>query len=244
MSGSRLRFLGTGDSEAMRFWNTNLLLEAGSRRLLIDCGYTIKYALRDAGLAVPDIEAILITHTHADHAYGLERFGIETRYRYDTRVTLYAEPDVLPALWHETLKGSMGYSSDGENRLEDFFDVAPIENHAFEFAGHRLRTFPTLHTGGMATYGVEIDDGVIFTADSKPLPWIAEDRSQRTILHDCSLQADNPVHATLGELVAFYPPEVRRRLLAIHYGDDLDTHRATIERELGGVAEQGASLAL
>lgn len=244
MSDGRLRLLGTGDSEAMRFWNTNLLLEAGERRLLIDCGYTIKYALRDAGLGIPDIEAILITHTHADHAYGLERFGIETRYRYGTRVRLYAEPDVLSVLWEFTLKGSMGFSSDGENRLEDFFDVVAIENHAFEFAGHRLRTFPTLHTGGMASYGVEIDDCVIFTADSKPLGWLAADCTTRTILHDCSLQADNPVHATLGELVAFYPPGVRRRLLAIHYGDDLEAYRATIERELGGVAEQGASLAL
>lgn len=244
MSADRLRFLGTGDSEAMRFWNTSLLLEAGQRRLLIDCGYTVKYALRDAGLAIPDIEGVLITHTHADHAYGLERFGIESRYRYNTRVRLYAEPDVLPALWDFTLKGSMGFSSDGENRLEDFFDVVPIENHRFEFADHRLRMFPTLHTSGMATYGVEIDDRVIFTADSKPLPWIAADRTARTILHDCSLQPDNPVHATLGELVTFYPPEVRRRLLAIHYGDDLERHRATIERDLGGVAEQGASMAL
>ncbi|AOV16134.1 hypothetical protein BJI67_02790 [Acidihalobacter aeolianus] len=244
MSGHRLRFLGTGDSEAIDFWNTNLLLEAGERRLLIDCGYTIKYALRDAGLAIPDIEAILITHTHADHVYGLERFGVETRYRYGTRVRLYAEPDVLPVLWDATLKGGMGYSSDGENRLEDFFEVVPIAEHAIEFAGHRLRTFPTLHTGGMATYGVEIDDRVIFTADSKPLPWIAQDRSARAILHDCSLQADNPVHATLDELIAVYPPEVRSRVLAIHYGDDLEAHRATIERELGGVAEQGGSLAL
>lgn len=244
MNGSRLRFLGTGDSEAIDFWNTNLLLEAGERRLLIDCGYTIKYALRDAGLTIPDIEAIFITHTHADHVYGQERFGIETRYRYGRRVKLFGEPDVLPTLWDETLKGSMGRSSDGENRLEDFFEVVPIEHHAFEFAGHRLRTFPTRHTDGMATYGVEIDERAIFTADSKPLAWLAEDRSERTILHDCSLQADNPVHATLGELLAYYPPEVRRRLLAIHYGDDLEAHRATIERELGGVAEQGASLTL
>ncbi|APZ42072.1 MBL fold metallo-hydrolase [Acidihalobacter ferrooxydans] len=244
MSASRLRFLGTGDSEAIDFWNTNLLLEAGARRLLIDCGYTIKYALRDAGLAIPDIDGILITHVHADHAYGLERFGIETRYRYGMRVRLYAEPDVLPALWHETLKGSMGHSSDGENRLEDFFDVVPIEDHAFTFAGHSLRTFPTPHTVGMATYGVEIDDRVIFTADSKPLPWLAQDRTARTILHDCSLQDANPVHATLGEIIAYYPPDVRRRMLAIHYGDALDAHRATIERELAGVAEQGASLPL
>ncbi|WP_083251108.1 MBL fold metallo-hydrolase [Acidihalobacter yilgarnensis] len=243
MSTRRLRFLGTGDSESMRFWNTNLLLESEGRRLLIDCGYTVKYALRDVGLTLADIDAIMITHVHADHAFGLERAGYETRYTLGRRIPLILEPDILPALWEHTLKGSMGLSSDGENRLEDFFDVQPVVGHCFEFAGCALRTFPTEHTPGMATYGLIFDDDVIFTADSKPLDWLAADRSARRILHDCSLQSWNPVHATLGELIEAYPRTVRERLLAIHYGDTLEAHRGLIERELGGVADQGGEIA-
>ncbi len=244
MTAARLRFIGTGDSEAIRFWNTNLLLEAGGRRLLIDCGYTIKYALRDAGLGIPDIDEILITHTHADHAWGLERVGVETRYRYHRRVRLHAAPEVLALLWEHSLKGSMGFSSDGENRLEDFFDVSPLRKGVLPFAGLRLSLFPTLHTEGLPSYGVEIGDRVIFTSDSKPLPWLARDCSDRLILHDCSLQEDNPVHATLSELIVFYPREVRRRMLAIHYGDALEAFRPCVERALGGVAEQGGWIAL
>ncbi|WP_455380383.1 MBL fold metallo-hydrolase [Acidihalobacter prosperus] len=239
MSRRRLRFLGVGDSESINFWNTNLLLETESRRLLIDCGYTIKYALRDVGLTLGDIDAIAITHVHADHVFGLERFGYEMRYSYRRRIPLMLEPNIMSALWEQTLKGCMGRSSDGENRLEDFFNVKPISHHAFGFEGCQLHTFPTIHTPGMDTYGLIFDDDVIFTADSKPLDWLASDRSDRLILHDCSLQASNPVHATLEELIRVYPPQVRNRLLAIHYGDDLETYRSLIERELGGVAEQG-----
>ena len=236
---SRLCFLGTGDSEAVNYWNTNLLLESGGQRLLIDCGYTIKYALRDVGLGVNDIDAIFITHIHADHCFGLERFGYETRYTYNTRIPLYATPDVLDPLWNETLKGSMGHSSDGENQLDDFFEVHIIKGHRFRFGECELELFRTNHTGGMATFGVIIDDRLIFTSDSNPLPWIAEDRSERRIVHDCSLQDWNPVHSTLAELAQAYPPEVRARMWGIHYGDDMPARRAEIESVLAGVAEQG-----
>lgn len=242
MSRCRLRFLGVGDSESMNYWNTNLLLETEGGRLLIDCGYTIKYALRDVGLTLADIDAILITHVHADHVFGLERFGYEMRYSYRRRIPLMLEPNIMHTLWDQTLKGCMGNSSDGDNRLEDFFNVYLINGHTFDFEGCRLRTFRTKHTPGMDTYGLVFDDDVIFTADSKPLNWLASDRSDRLILHDCSLQEHNPVHATLRELIRAYPRQVRNRLLAIHYGDDLEIYRSLIEQELGGVAEQGKAV--
>lgn len=238
----RLCFLGTGDSEAMDYWNTNLLLETAGRRLLIDCGYTIKYALRDMGLGVPDIDGILITHIHADHCFGLERFAYETRYTHGTRIPLYLPVDIYPGLWEQTLKGSMGHSSDGENRLDDFFDLQLIEDRRLRFGDATLELFPTDHTGGMATYGVIINNRLIFTSDTNPLPWLAADRSDRRIVHDCSLQAHNPVHATLDEIADFYPPEVRARMLAIHYGDAMPTRRAQIEAVLAGVAEQGGCI--
>lgn len=243
MSVRRLYFLGTGDSESICYWNTNLLLETGGRRLLIDCGYTVKYALRDVGLTLADIDGIVITHVHADHVFGLERAGYETRYTYGKRIPLFMAPHLLPVLWEQTLKGCMGLSSDGENELGDFFDVQPIDARGFKFHGCAIETFPTVHTPGMATYGLIFDNHVIFTADSKPLDWLAADRSTRRILHDCSLQNGNPVHATLHELIRFYPRQVRERVMAIHYGDTLETHRALIEQELGGVAEQGGEIA-
>lgn len=242
MTRRRLRFLGTGDSESMRYWNTNLLLESGGQRLLIDCGYTVKYALRDTGLTLASIDGIVITHVHADHVFGLERAGYEMRYTYDRRIPLILEPDILPVLWDQTLKGCMGLSSDGENQLADFFEVQPIVDNCFEFAGCVMRTFPTPHTPGMSTYGLIFDEAVIFTADSKPLDWVAADRSSRHILHDCSLQDANPVHATLTELIQFYPKRVRERLMAIHYGDDMEANRALIEQEFQAVAEQGGEI--
>lgn len=50
---------------------TALYVRNGSRALLIDCGEGTQTAIRSASLRFKAIEAILITHFHADHMSGL-----------------------------------------------------------------------------------------------------------------------------------------------------------------------------
>ncbi|MBO4854030.1 MAG: MBL fold metallo-hydrolase [Oscillospiraceae bacterium] len=52
-----------------------LLLSAGNTHLLLDCGISCRRIcgdLRQLGLSLRDISAVLITHTHSDHIQGLE----------------------------------------------------------------------------------------------------------------------------------------------------------------------------
>ena len=50
---------------------TSLYVRLDGRALLIDCGEGTQVAIRKAGLRFKPIEAILITHFHADHISGL-----------------------------------------------------------------------------------------------------------------------------------------------------------------------------
>jgi len=50
---------------------TSLYIRFGGRAVLIDCGEGTQTAIRAAGLRFKPIEAILITHFHADHTSGL-----------------------------------------------------------------------------------------------------------------------------------------------------------------------------
>ncbi len=50
------------------------LVESGSTRLLIDCGFSLKeteYRLGRLGLEAADIDAVLVTHEHQDHIGGV-----------------------------------------------------------------------------------------------------------------------------------------------------------------------------
>ena len=244
MSLTELIVLGTGNAEALRYWNTNWLVRTDAAHILIDCGFTIKYALRDVGLSLQSIDAVFITHVHGDHVYGLERLGFESRYVYQRRPILYLESDLYQPLWEKCLAGSMGYTSCGVSRLEDFFEVRIIENHAFTIGGCFFRTFPTDHTIGKPSYGVVLNERVLCTGDTNVLPDLEAFFPEGLILHDACLQAQNPVHATLHDLIAGYTPALRRRMLLIHHGDEVDFYRALIEREFRGAAIQGQVISL
>ncbi len=243
MSSPHMILLGIGHSESEKYHNSNALVATSTGNLLLDCGHTIKHALRDQGMGLVDVDAVFISHVHGDHVFGLERLGFESRYKFNKRVTLYLEPDIYPILWHECLKGSMGYSSDGENRLEDFFDVHLIEEHRFSYGGCDFISVPTTHTEGKPSYGVAINDRLLFTSDTNILPWLKAS-DYELVIHDCTLQEGNPVHASLGELRESYSEELRRKILIIHCDDEVDAIRDELTGEFFGVAEQGQRIVL
>ncbi|WP_457809239.1 ribonuclease Z [Kushneria sp. EE4] len=70
----QLRFLGTsaGMPTRTRHVSAQALSFDGQRRwILIDCGEGTQYQLMHTPLSVARLEAVLITHVHGDHCYGL-----------------------------------------------------------------------------------------------------------------------------------------------------------------------------
>jgi phosphoribosyl 1,2-cyclic phosphodiesterase len=65
---SRLASLGSGSR------GNGTVVEIGSERILVDCGFTLKQAedrLARIGLKAPDLSALLVTHEHSDHSGGV-----------------------------------------------------------------------------------------------------------------------------------------------------------------------------
>lgn len=240
-----LLVLGVGNSESMRFWNASLLVQTAAGNLLIDCGPTFKYALRDVGRTAADVDAVYITHLHGDHIHGLERLGYESRYGFNKRVRLLLEPPLVTPLWDSCLCGSMGMSSSGRNCLEDFFEVSVVKDHAFAFGRCSFRSFGTRHTPGMDSFGLIIADRVIYTSDSRAMPELVERARDATlVIHDFSVQDEHPVHATRRALVATYPSWLRQRMLLIHYEDTVPELAGELERDFLGLARQGQRVPL
>lgn len=239
-----LTMLGVGHSEAMEHWNNNAMIEAGGRRLLIDAGYTIKFALRDQGLTPKDVDAIFITHVHADHCFGLERLAYECRFRYGFKPALYLPPGVYEELWSTTLKGVMGQVGEGPAELSDFFDVVLLDETGFEFEGVTLQPFQNQHTPGKPSYGLLVNHRLLFSGDTRPIPDIVSHYNPDTILHDGTLADWNPVHASLTELRECYPQAIRKRMYLMSYEDHFEQYRSEVERDFAGFAGQGQEFVL
>ncbi|MEM1913524.1 MAG: MBL fold metallo-hydrolase, partial [Thermofilaceae archaeon] len=57
----------------------SLLVEAGGLRLLVDAGEGVYAALRRCGFEVADLDLVLVTHKHGDHALGLPTLAMHAR---------------------------------------------------------------------------------------------------------------------------------------------------------------------
>ncbi|WP_336078362.1 MBL fold metallo-hydrolase [Paenibacillus sp. 203] len=224
-----IQMLGTGSAFAKHYYNNNALLDSGEGKLLIDCGTTASLALHQMGVPLPDIDAILITHIHADHVGGLEEFGFQMNILHRRKPLLYiAEPLIYP-LWEHTLKGGM--SQQGMiDKLEDVFEVNVITPGVPTtlVSGIQVELIPTRHIPGKNSYSIFINDRLFYSADMvfdpDLLHHLVHERGCRSILHEVQLQGAGEVHTTLDELLSL-APSLQERIHLMHYSDDMEQFR-------------------
>lgn len=178
----RLTFLGTGTSFGVpvigcgcrvcrsldprdRRTRSGALVEVGDRALLIDAPPELRLQLVQAG--VSRLDAVWITHSHADHLHGLDDLRIfSVRSGRDLGVHLAAEHA-------REVERRFAYVFDGEPapsgttkprlRLHPFEGSAPIE-----LLGMQARPLPVPH-GPMTVYGIRLGP-LAYITDGKRLP--------------------------------------------------------------------------
>ena len=114
----RLKLLGSGDAfgSGGRF-NTCFLLDRGQSSFLVDCGASGMIAIRKFGVDPNSIEAIMLSHLHADHFGGLPSFILDAQLvSRRIRLLTIAGPqglgDRLEALMEAHFPGSSRVSSE------------------------------------------------------------------------------------------------------------------------------------
>jgi glyoxylase-like metal-dependent hydrolase (beta-lactamase superfamily II) len=239
---NKLTFLGVGHSESLEHFNPTILIENNRGRLLIDCGHTTKHALADAGLTIGDIDAIFITHVHGDHVFGLERFAFESRFKFGKKPRLIFHESIKHELWDQTLKGSLGYVGEGKAEFEDFFDLTPLSSLKFSEIGLNFSIFPVNHTPNKNTYGLIVENKILYTSDTVAIPELLSDSEFDTYIHDVTLSEWNPVHATLASIIEKYSIDLRKKMLLISYEDTWRDYEQLVNEEFLGFAKQGMEL--
>jgi ribonuclease BN (tRNA processing enzyme) len=128
MNGSfamRLKLLGSGDAfgSGGRF-NTCFLVDRGQSSFLVDCGSSAMIAIRKFGVDPNSIEAIILSHLHADHFGGLPSFILDAQLvSRRIRSLTIAGPQGLG----DRLEALMEAHFPGSSRVERKFKVELIE---------------------------------------------------------------------------------------------------------------------
>ncbi|MGF7049185.1 ribonuclease BN (tRNA processing enzyme) [Paenibacillus sp. DS2015] len=222
----QLQMLGTGSAFARRYFNNNALLYDDEFTLLIDCGVTAPMALHQLNVSFDDIDAVLITHIHADHVGGLEELAFTMKFKYKRKMILYIADTLIDTLWEHTLRG--GLYQDGEiMTLEDIFIIRPLSPGQAQFISNQitLEMIPTEHIPGKKSYSLYVNEHIFYSADmtfsSSLLAELVHNRACNVILHDCQLTGPGEVHTTLQELLTL-PEDIQRIIYLMHYGDNKD----------------------
>lgn len=145
----KLMFLGVSSALTIgykKFQSNMLLTSSSGRNLLIDCGTDIKHSLHAQKLSHRNIDAIYISHLHADHVGGLEWLGFSKLFLDETKPKLFISKDQQQPLWENVLKGGMSSLEYKEADLESFFDVHPIYNHDFFWENHHFQLVEVCHS--------------------------------------------------------------------------------------------------
>jgi metal-dependent hydrolase (beta-lactamase superfamily II) len=218
--------LGTGSAFAKKHFNTNALIEANGYTLMIDCGTTAPTSLYHLGKPIQDIDAVLITHIHADHIGGLEEYAFRMKFEIKKKPVLYVPADLLEPLWENALKGGLAQGS--WQTIGEFFQVHTLEvGIATELhPGLSIELIPTEHIPNKASYSLLINDSFFYTSDMR----FDEELVTRMVrekgcivFHDCQLQGPGAVHAALEELLTL-PEDVQERVRLMHYADNYDEY--------------------
>ncbi|CUH52457.1 MBL fold metallo-hydrolase [Shimia marina] len=119
MHHTQVTLLGTKGGPAIRPGTrmpTSLLIQMDGMTVLVDAGLGVSRALCDAGMALTDLDAILITHLHSDHYLELGPL-LHTAWTagLNTPIAIYG-PEGLTQYWDSFLQAM---SFDIELRLRD-----------------------------------------------------------------------------------------------------------------------------
>lgn len=245
----RFAFLGTsGAIPSADRDTTSLVFETEAGAALIDCGGSPVGRLRRLGIDPLALTHVMITHLHADHAYGLPAL-VQSLVLLGRRAPLqvvcrpeHAGPlrDLLALFDLLDRPGAFALALTGI----DLTVGAP----AFALGPLAVRTAPNEH-GTMPNFAVRVDapaGGVVYSSDTRPCEAvIALARGADTLIHEATFPARDRgrfgAHSTAAEAGEIAARAGVGRLLLAHieadYHGELDALAAEARKRFGGVVE-------
>ncbi|MBF0383172.1 MAG: MBL fold metallo-hydrolase [Magnetococcales bacterium] len=178
-----IHFIGVGSAfTTSADFHSNILITVKSgKKMLIDCGSDARFTTaewgRNHGELNPQIDAVYISHLHADHIGGLEWLAFSTYFNPKAaKPHIYGVDEHLSRLWKDSLRSGLKYIGDKVTSLTDYFVPHYLKpGKSFVWENIQFTTIKMLHVKNseknVYSYGLVIEEidggpGYLFTSDT------------------------------------------------------------------------------
>ncbi len=168
------------------------------------------------------VDAVLYTHTHADHLHGIDdlRAFCQINRR---QIPLYSYPE---AITH--IQEKFGYTL---REPSSYWDLPVLAAHVveapFEVCGVQVTPIPVMH-GRIRIYAYRIGN-LVYMTDVSAIPEASFDLLQgvEVLLIDCLRETPHPTHVNVEQSLALIAQIGARRNILIHMTHELEYHALT-----------------
>ncbi len=202
----------------------SILISYSGRNAIIDT--TPDFRTQVLRAHVDRLDAVLFTHSHADHIMGLDDvrpFNFHQR----GRIPIYAAPDTM-----KTLRSVFHYIFDGQKRNTSIpqLEVHEFTQEPFDVFGLMFEPIRVLH-GGSSIYGFRFGDAAYLT-DHSEIPDESLDRlcGLDVLFLDALRHTPHPTHSTVERARQHVARLMPKRAFLTHISHDLGHVRT--ERDL------------
>lgn len=186
------------------------------RVILIDTSPDLRLqALRER---MRRVDAVLYTHTHADHLHGIDDLRAFCQLNR-CQIPLYSYPEAIAHI-----QDKFGYTL--REPVQHYWDLPVLAAHVveetFEAAGQQVTPIPVMH-GKIRIYAYRIGNLVYMTDVSEiPESSYALLQGVDTLLIDCLRENPHPTHVSVTQSLALIERIQAKRNILIHMTHELE----------------------
>ena len=206
----------SGDSRNKRTRCSSLITLDSGENILIDTGPDLRnQSLREN---INRIDAVLYTHTHADHLHGIDDLRAFCQIQRK-QIPLYAREDAA-----EHIQQKFGYTL--REPFVDFWDlpvlrIAPVQA-PFELFGVKVTPIPVMH-GKSHIFGYRVGNLAYMTDVSEiPESSFALLENLDTVLLNCLRETSHPTHINIEQSLAYLGRIKAKQSYMIHMTHELE----------------------
>lgn len=203
----------TSDDARDQRLRVSAFVQTGNLNLLIDTSIDFRQQMLRSKVA--RIDAVLLTHHHFDHLFGLDDIRAYNQVQ-QAAIPLYTSPQCEPEV--RTRFGYAFAAGCREYGLPELEMHAVTEPFLIEKDGQRTEVIPVeVGHGKLIIYGYRIG-GFAYLTDCKTLPDTSLEKLQDldVLVIDCLRYEPHPTHSSVEETLAHIERIKPRRAILIH----------------------------